>query len=386
MNPHRLLTPGPTPVPPAALRRASDQPLYHRDPDFRELLRRVTAGLQDVFRTTHPVCVLTCSGTGAMESVFVSLFSPDDTILTVNTGKFGERWVAMPRALGLTVVEMKLPWGETPDADALAGLLDATPRARAVVLTCNETSTGTMIDLPALAHAVRARSEALVVVDGVSAVGGLEFRMDEWGIDVAVTASQKGLMTPPGLGFVALGPRAQSAMARASMPRYYLDLGRALKAFETGDTPWTPASTLIAALDESLTLLRAEGMEAAWARHRRLARATRAGLRALGLTLLSKFPSDTVTAALLPAGVDWKELNARLRADGIIVAGGQGEFAGRLIRLSHLGFVTPDDLRIALGSLERALIAFGAQAAPGDVRAAFDRALDADHDTRSIRQ
>lgn len=374
MSHHRLLTPGPTPVPPSALRRASEQPLYHRSAEFRSVLQRVSAGLRDVFRTAHPVCVLTCSGTGAMESVFVSLFSPGETILTVNAGKFGERWVTMPRALGLEVVELSIPWGDAPDAEALAAALDATPGVRAVVLTYCETSTGTMLDLPALTRTIRERSDALVCVDGVSAIGGLEFRMDEWGVDAAVSASQKGFMVPPGLGFVGLGPRAQDALVRARLPRFYLDLGRALRALESGDTPWTPASTLVAALEESLALIRAEGMEAVWARHRRLAAATRAGVRALGLPLLSSYPSDTVTAALLPAGVSWQELNRLLQADGIVVAGGQGAYAGKLIRISNLGFVAHDDLRAALASLERALTTCGAPVQPGAALAAFDGA------------
>jgi serine---pyruvate transaminase len=336
------------------------------------MLQRTGAGLRDVFRTAHPVCVLTCSGTGAMESVFVSLFSPGETIVTVNAGKFGERWVTMPRALGLEVVELSIPWGDAPDPEALGAALDTTPDARAVVLTYCETSTGTMLDLPALTRAIRERSGALVCVDGVSAIGGLEFRMDEWGVDAAVSASQKGFMVPPGLGFVALGPRAQDAVSRARTPRFYLDLGRALRALDSGDTPWTPASTLIAALEESLALLRAEGMEAVWARHRRLAVATRAGVRGLGLPLLSSYPSDTVTAALLPAGVSWQELNRLLQADGIVVAGGQGAYAGKLVRISNLGFVSPDDIRAALVSLERALTACGVPVQPGAALAAFD--------------
>ena len=374
MSHRRLLTPGPTPVPPPALRRASEQPLYHRSAEFRSVLQRAGNGLRDVFRTAHPVCILTCSGTGAMESLFVSMFSPGETIVTVNAGKFGERWVTMPRALGLDVVEVAVPWGDAPDAATLGAALDATPGARAVVLTYCETSTGTMLDLPALTRTVRERSGALVCVDGVSAIGGLEFRMDEWGVDAAVSASQKGFMIPPGLGFVALGPRAQDAIVRARTPRFYLDLGRALRALESGDTPWTPASTLIAALEESLDLMRAEGMEAVWARHRRLAAATRAGLRALGLRLFSSYPSDTVTAALLPAGISWADLNRMLLADGIVIAGGQGAYAGKLIRISNLGFVSPDDVRAALVSLEKALTTCGVPVQPGAALAAFDGA------------
>jgi len=340
------------------------------------MLLRVTDGLREVFQTSHPVCLLTCSGTGAMESVFVSLFSPGETILTVNAGKFGERWVTMPRALGLTVAEITVPWGGTPDARDLGALLDATPHARAVVLTYCETSTGTMLNLPELTRTIRERSDALVCVDGVSAIGGLEFRMDEWGVDVAVSASQKGFMTPPGLSMVALGPRAQDAIRHAGTPRYYLDLGRALRSLETGDTPWTPASTLIGALEESLAIMRARGMEAVWAAHRRLAGATRAGVRALGLTLLSSSPSDTVTAALLPAGVSWDGLNRLLLADDVVIAGGQGAYTGRLIRISHLGFVSPDDVRFALASLERAFRTCGALVRSGAACAAFDRALD----------
>jgi aspartate aminotransferase-like enzyme len=295
-----------------------------------------------------------------MEAIFVSLFSPGESIVSVNNGKFGERWVTMPRAFGLEVEEIRLPWGQAPGPEQILAALRRRPRARAVVLTHSETSTGTATDVRAIAAAVRSVSDALILVDGITAVGAIEFRFDAWGIDACVTGSQKGLMMPPGLAFVALSGRAVEALAAARLPRFALDLGKALEAREKGDTPWTPAVPLVAAADTALEMIVSQDMERIWERHRRLAGAVRAGITALGLRLLSVSPSDAVTAVLLPEGVAWSALQKSLKErDGIVLAGGQGPYQGTLFRIAHLGWFDELDMVTVLAGLERALAACG---------------------------
>jgi len=356
----RLFTPGPTPVPGDVTLRMAEPLIHHRSPEFRTILKRVEANLGYLFQTRSPVVTLTCSGTGGVEATFVSLFSPGDTVVAVNGGKFGARWVEMPKALALQSVEIRTPWGKAVEPAALREALRAHPETRAVYLTHCETSTGTALDLPPLIRVVRENSGALICVDGISSVGALEFRMDAWEVDVCVTGSQKGLMLPPGLAFVALGPRAVEAIGRSTMPKFYFDLGRALRAAERGDTPWTPSIALIRGADASLARIREEGIENVWARHRRLAGGLRAAVQALGLALLSDSPSDAVTAVHLPPGTDWERFRLALRSgSGVTFGGGQGEFAGKIVRIAHLGYFDELDMISAAAALERALDACG---------------------------
>ncbi len=372
----RLFTPGPTPVPEQVLLRMAAPLIHHRHPEFRAMFHRVNENLRYVFQTTQPVMTLCCSGTGAMEATFINLFSPGESVIAVNGGKFGERWVQMPRTFGLNAIEIKVEWGKAVDAARVADALRAHPEAKAVYVTHSETSTGAVIDLEAIAKAVRMESDALICVDGITSVGAHELRFDGWGIDACVTGSQKGLMIPPGLAFVALSKRAIAAMERSTMPRFYFDLRRALKALETDDTPWTPAISLIAGLDTALEMIRAEGMERVWERHRRLATALRAGVAALGLRLFSDTPSYAVTPIWLPEGIEWKKFSAALeKENGITVAGGQGEFTGRIFRIAHLGYFDELDMVAVVAALERALrtcgYAFPAGAGVAAVQMAF---------------
>ncbi|MBI1807420.1 MAG: alanine--glyoxylate aminotransferase family protein, partial [Ignavibacteria bacterium] len=302
----RLFTPGPTPVPEAVMLRMAEPIIHHRSPEFNEIFTRVNENLKYLFQTTKPVLTLTSSGTGGVEATFVSLFSPGDTVLSVNGGKFGERWVTMPRTFGLNAVEIKVGWGKAPTPTQIIETLRENPTAKAVYLTHSETSTGTATDVKTLAKVIREHSSALVCVDGITAIGAHEFRFDQWGIDVCVTGSQKGLMIPPGLAFVALSDRAIDAMKNSMLPKFYFDLRKALKAYEKHDTPWTPAASLIVGVDVALQMIRQEGIENVWKRHERMAMAIRAGVRATGLRLFSEEPSFAVTPVWVPEGIEWK--------------------------------------------------------------------------------
>lgn len=362
----RLFTPGPTPVPESVMARMAEPIIHHRSPEFGEIFARVNENLKYVFQTSRPVLTLTCSGTGGMEATFVSLFSPGETIVSVNGGKFGERWVQMPRAFGLDVVEIPLEWGEAPEADQILRVLKDHPRAKGVYLTHSETSTGTATDVQSIANVIRKNSSALVCVDGITAIGAHELRFDEWGIDVCVTGSQKGLMIPPGLAFVALSERAVAAAKTSTSPKYYFDLRKALKSYDSDDTPWTPAASLIIGVDIALRMIREEGIENVWKRHERMAHGVRAGLQALGLKLFSSHPSFAVTAAWVPEGIEWKTFNKLLKTGyGITVAGGQDRFSGKIFRISHLGYYDELDIVAAVAAVERALGDCGWKSEPG---------------------
>jgi len=372
----RLFTPGPTPVPECVMLRMAEPVIHHRHPEFRAMFRRVNENLRYVFQTEQPVVTLNCSGTGAMEAVFVNLFSPGETVISVNGGKFGERWVQLPRVFGLQAIEIAVPWGKAVGPAEIKDVLKAHPETKGVIITHSETSTGAATDLEGVARAIHDHSEALVCVDGITSVGAHEVRCDAWGIDACVTGSQKGLMIPPGLAFVALSKKARAAVDHSTMPRFYFDLRKALQALETDDSPWTPPISLISGLDTALQLIRSEGIEQVWERHRRLAMGLRAGIAALGLKLFSDTPSYAVTPIWLPEGIAWKEFSNALKIDnGITVAGGQGEFKGRIFRIAHLGYFDELDMVTVIAALERALLKCGYAVAAGVGVAATQAAL-----------
>ena len=372
----RLFTPGPTPVPERILLRMAEAPLYHRSDEFRAVMRRVNAGLQYVFQTARPVLTLGSSGTGAMESVVASLFRPGDTVITVNGGKFGARWTHLARAFGLKAEEIEIPWGRALMKEELAASLKAHGEAAAVFLTHCETSTGTLTDVAQMARIIREHSRALVCVDGISSVGALEMQFDLWGIDVCVCASQKGFMVPPGLAFVALGERAESAARDARAHGFYFDLLKALASWKTADTPWTPPVSLIAGLDAALEMIREEGIENVWRRHRRLGAALRSGMTGLDLRLFSQAPSDSMTAVWIPEGIPWRQFSDHLRKEsGITVSGGQEEYARKIFRVAHMGYCDAGDIVEAVSGIERALSALGHRFPSGAGLEATQRAL-----------
>jgi aspartate aminotransferase-like enzyme len=362
----RLLTPGPTAVPPEVLAALAEPVLHHRGPDFKAVFARVQGRLREVFRTEREVLTLTASGTGAFESAVVNLLSPGERVLAVSWGNFGERWAKMAAAYGCDVESLAYAWGETPQAADVERRLDETG-AETVFLVHSETSTGVVADLEPLVVACRDHG-ALTIVDAISSLGAVPLETEAWGVDVVVTGSQKALMTPPGLSFVSVSERAWQKSETARLPRFYWDWRRAHAQLEKGTTPFTPAVSTIVALDVALGRLLDEGLEAAFARHTALGRACRAGIKAMGLELYS--PDDdrsaVLTAVLTPEGVDAVELRLALRdRHGITIAGGHGDIADRLFRIGHIGYVDVYDITAALAAVELELAEAGADVERG---------------------
>jgi aspartate aminotransferase-like enzyme len=356
-----LLAPGPTPVPPEVLAAMSLPLIQHRTPQFAAVLEEVQERLRELFGTREDVLILAASGTGAMESAITNLCSPGDEVIFVNGGKFGERWGKLAKTFGLVAHEIPVEWGRAVRPEAVAAALEAHPKTRAVYVQASETSTCVLHPVPAIAEITRAR-DVLLVVDGITAVGAVDLPMDRLGIDALVTGSQKGLMLPPGLAFIALSARAWAAVQRATLPRFYFDLARERKGVAERSTAWTPAISLIQGLRVALEMMRSEGLPNVYARHDRLARATRAGAAAIGLRLLAPdAPSPAGTAVCLPDGVDgsgmFRYLRDRMR---VTFAGGQDQLKGKIIRVAHLGYVGSFDIVTGLAALELALRHFGA--------------------------
>jgi len=332
------------------------QMINHRGEEFARLIRKLTSELKEVFRTGNDVFLLTASGTGGMEAAVVNTLSPGEQVLVPVNGFFSERFGQIARRYGAEVIRLEFPWGKAVDPDALRKSLRENPGVTTVLLVHNETSTGLTNPLPELARVVR-EFDKLLIVDGISSLGSLEFRTDEWGIDVAVTASQKGWMAPPGVAMISFSPRAWEAYRRARMPRFYWDLGEAKSFLERGQTPWTPALPVLFALTVSLEMILGEGLANVWARHARVGKKVREGIKALGLSLFpdEAFASDTVTAVTSPDGLDVGRLLRTLREEEVVLAGGQGELRGKIFRIGHLGLVSEADVEEILEKLETAL-------------------------------
>ncbi|GBD11973.1 Soluble hydrogenase 42 kDa subunit [bacterium HR23] len=357
-----LRIPGPTPCPEDVLSAVAQQMINHRGPEFKDLITRIHARLQQVFQTRNDVLILTASGTGAMEASIVNTLSPGDPVLCISIGEFGERFIQIAEAYGLQVVKLSFPYGHPADPEEVRKALKANPQVKAVCVTHNETSTGVTNDLQAIAQVVK-EADKLLIVDAISSLGCIPLPVDAWGCDVVATASQKGFMVPPGLAFVSVSPRAWEAYKSARCPRYYLDFAKHKAYYERGQTPWTPAVSIFYGLDVSLGHMLRQGMENIFAHHARIGALTREGARALGLSLLVKderYASNTVTAIKVPEGIDGRRLEATLRERfGVVVAGGQGPLAGKIIRIGHMGYVREADIQETLEALGKALTLLG---------------------------
>ena len=353
-----LRIPGPTPCPEEVLQASAAQMINHRGPEFAQVLRRVTDGLNWVFGSSSDVLSFTTSGTGGLEAAIVNTLSPGDRVLGVSIGSFGDRLKSIAKAYGADVVSYALEWGEAADPAEVGRLLDGDTSIKAVLVTHNETSTGVTNPLEAIAKEVRAR-DRLLIVDAVSSMSSVPCPVERWGLDVVVSGSQKGWMAPPGLAFVYMSERAWAANAEATMPRFYFDAAKTRDSLAKLQNPWTPAISIYYAMDKAFEFMVAEGLEGVFSRHAAIADYTRTRVKTLGLKLVpvvEKHASNTVTAAWWPDGIDGKALSKRAREEfGVVLGGGQGKLEGKIFRVGHLGWVQQEDVASALDTVERLL-------------------------------
>ena len=358
-----LMIPGPTPVPETVLQAMGRHPIGHRSADFQKIVKRTTKQLQWLHQTTGDVLAITGSGTAAMEAGIINMLSKGEKVLCGDNGKFGERWVKLARAYGLDVQVIQAEWGQPLDPEAFRTALEAdTAKAiKAVILTHSETSTGVINDLEAIAKHARAHGTALTIADCVTSLGACNVPMDEWGLDVIGSGSQKGYMMPPGLAFVAMSERAWEAYGRSDLPKFYLDLGKYRKSARADSNPFTPAINLYFALEAALDMMQAEGLEAIFARHARHRAAAQAGMQAMGLPLYAAegHGSPAITA-VAPEGIDAEALRKAVKEKfDILLAGGQDHLKGKVFRIGHLGFVCDRDVLTAVAAIEATLADLG---------------------------
>ncbi|MBI5453537.1 MAG: alanine--glyoxylate aminotransferase family protein [Deltaproteobacteria bacterium] len=360
MKKRYLLAPGPTPVPDQALLAMAAPIIHHRTPQFSEVFRETEDLLRYVFQTKQDVLILAASGTGAMEGSIVNLYSPGDEVVVVNGGKFGERWGKISEAYGLKVHWITVEWGKAVDPAIVKKTLDENPKAKGVLVQASETSTTAAHPIKELAAITKER-DCLLIVDGITGVGVFDLPMDEWGIDVLVSGSQKAFMLPPGLAFVALSEKAWKFQETAKCPRFYFDYKKERKNLKDNTTAYTPAVSLITGLRECLKLIKEEGLYNVFGRHDRLARATRSACAALGLKALAPdAPSNAATGVFVPEGVDGGKLVKYLRDEvGVTMAGGQDHLKGKILRIAHLGYVDTFDIIISISAIEMALAKAG---------------------------
>lgn len=356
-----LLAPGPTPVPAEALLAMAMPIIHHRSPDFLPVLDAAKKGLQWLYQTKNDVLILCSSGTGGMVGSVNNFFSPGDKALVVNAGNFGERWTKICKAYGLDVNEIKIEWGYAVKPEAVKKALKGDPAIKGVFVQASETSTGVYHDIEALASIVREYDDKLFVVDAISALVAHDLKMDEWGVDVLIGGSQKGLMLPPGLAFVGISEKAWKFAETSKCPSFYFNFKKEREALAKNQTNFTSPVTLIIGLNESLKLLQKEGLENAFERHKRLAVATREAVKTLGLELFTKeSPSNSVTAIKAPEGLDGQEIYKNLRVNyGITAAGGQGQAKGKIFRIAHLGYADTFDIITAIAGVEMTLKSMG---------------------------
>ena len=358
-----LMIPGPTPVPENVLSSMSKHPIGHRSGDFQEIVQKTTEQLKWLHQTTADVLTITGSGTAAMEAGIINTLSKGDQVICGDNGKFGERWVKVARAYGLDVKVVKADWGTPLDPNQFKRILeeDTNEKIKAVILTHSETSTGVINDLKSINNEVKNHSKAITIADCVTSLGACNIPMDEWGIDVIASGSQKGYMIPPGLSFVAMSKSAWEANNQSNLPKFYLDLKQYLKTVNQNSNPFTPAINLYFALEASLTMMQKEGLNNIFARHARHQKATQEGIKAMGLNLFTKenFGSPAITA-VKPENIDAESIRKAIKNDfDILLAGGQDHLKGKIFRIGHLGFVNNRDIISVISALESTLDKMG---------------------------
>ena len=356
----RLLTPGPTPLYPKALHAMMGSDIHHRTEEFRTLYRGVLADLKEVFGTSNDVLTLVASGTGAMEASVANFFSPGDRAIVCSAGKFGERWVEIAKAWGLDAVVLQEPYGSFVKPEQVDAALKANPGAKGVFVQASETSTGAAHDVHAMGELVK-KTEALFVIDAITGLGTMPLDIDGWGLDVVIGGSQKAFMIPPGMAFLSVSEKAWARAETAKLPKFYFNLKKERKNAASGESSWTPATSLLLALAEALKYIKALGMAKLVDNAQMLAQATRAAVTALGLELFSPgSPSASVTAVKAPAGVDSSAIVKEYRNRfGSVIANGQGSMKGQIFRIAHLGYFDFADLFAVIAELEIILTALG---------------------------
>jgi aspartate aminotransferase-like enzyme len=361
MRKRYLFAPGPTSVPPEILLELAKPVLHHREPQFLDALAEVREGLKYLFQTSGEVIILSASGTGGMEAAVANLFSTGDRALVISGGKFGERWAEICRVYGVDAVTLEVPWGEAVKPSDVAEALARDASIRGVCVQACETSTGAAHDVRALGEIVKAHPHVVLIVDAVSALGAVDVRTDEWGLDAVVAGSQKAMMLPPGLAFVAMSDKAWQRAGQTNLPRYYFDLPKIRGELMEDDHPYTLPTSLVVALRQALADLRAEGLDHVFRRHRQLAEATRAGIKALGLALLAeKSPSDALTVVRVPEGIDGARIPKLFQElCNITIVGGQDRLRGKVFRLAHMGYVDAFDVVTMVSAVEFVLHRLG---------------------------
>lgn len=360
-----LLSPGPTPVPENVLAAAAEPIIHHRTPEFSKIFMDTTEMLKMVFGTKEDLFILTSSGTGAMETAVVNTLSPGDKVLTLNAGKFGERWGNICKAYGIAYKEIVVEWGKDYPKEKLEAELRAMPDCKAVFCQLSETSTGAIFDIQGFGEVV-AKTDAILVVDGISGTGATPCPMDEWKIDLMVSGCQKSFMIPPGLAYIAFGPKAWKMVETAKCPKFYFDAKKAKKNLADKTTPWTPAVSLVIQQKKALDIIAGMGLDKLFEHHRILGDATRAGVKALGLELLSERPGNILTAVKTPAGLEGGKIVKTMQNKYMAyIAGAQDPMKGKFFRIAHLGYMGGFDIITALTALEMTLADLGYAFEPG---------------------
>jgi aspartate aminotransferase-like enzyme len=369
------MTPGPAPVPEDVLLELARPVIHHRTAEAKQVITECAAGLKEVFQTKNDVLILTSSGTGAMEAAVVNVVPRGGRAIVLNAGWFAQRWHKICQAYGINSITLDTVWGQPADPEQVANALKAHPDTVAVFGTLSETSTGTGHPVEAIGRVV-ARTDALFAVDGISGVGAMECRMDAWKIDLLAAGSQKALMLPPGLAFLAVSSKAWAKIDAFDAPAFYFNLKAARKKMADFDTPYTPAHTLILALRKSLERILTEGIENVWERHRHMSEACQAGILALGLELFSARPAEGLTAFRVPDGLKDSDIRGKLAERfGITLIGGQDKLKGKIVRIGHMGYFDELDVVAGLAALEIVLADLGFDVEPGKAVTAAQQVL-----------
>ncbi|MDR3048589.1 MAG: alanine--glyoxylate aminotransferase family protein [Elusimicrobiota bacterium] len=374
MKKYYLLTPGPTPIPPNVALKEALPILHHRTSEFAQIYKDVSEGLKYAFQTANEVYTIAGSGSAAMETAVVNLLSPGDEIIVASCGNFGDRWAKIAQSYGVKVISVSVEWGKIVIPAQIEEALKANPNVKAVYTTFTETSTGVVNDIKTIGEIV-SKTNAVLVVDTVSGLVGQEYRADAWKVDVTVSGSQKGFMLAPGLSFITLSDKAWKLVETSKIPKFYFDIKKYKKSYATNETPFTPPVTLMVSLLEAIKMIKEEGLENMWNEYKLLAKASRAGMKALGLELFGEVPCEVVTSAKVPEAIGGKIVKTLREKYGVSIAGGQGDLKGKIIRFAHMGYIGKADILVGFSCLEMVLEELGVKIEKGKSVAAVQEVL-----------